>query len=656
MAYTYDTIFAADPSNTANVAANASITIFNPADATKAPIAITDVTGVPLANPITVNKNGFGPAFQHATLDRVGWFGAGFTGYFTSYEGLKAVAVAAQAAAEAAGTTAGAAATASLSAAVADADSAATAAAASATAAANAAALVGAPADSAVQTLVNAPGSATRGALNATYASTAALAVKANATDVVPKWKATTAYLAGDKVLSPAGDIVSAKVDFTSGASYNAANWNLSASYLPGDVTGATDGQVATWEASSGKFKPKPGGGIVTPKSLFHGVPVISRAVPPVLGTASTADGTYRTAHRVIVDSMGFRLLYSNVYDGDNPMANDITVSAAVENGGLIRPVTFNNGSSYSQTVLPGAIVLSDPVATIPLVKGDAVYVRTYVTTPGGTGSHPKALVTRSAQGEGFTASSNLTVAGSAAVTATNNTNAVAPIFVGVGKPSPVVGLIGDSITYGTGDTGNTWTEYGWAVRGINDRWPYLNCARAGETGGNFTAVLRARLPLLSMCSHIVSMYGTNDFGTNPAMLATTVEATLVSVWQKSGRAGAKVYGTTLPPRSTGTWAALETQTTGAANAERILFNTWIRDGAPVDATFVPVATGSNAAGTLRAGQAGHPLAGWIETADLVESSRNSGLWKISYTADGIHPNTTGHVAMSAAITAGLFV
>lgn len=101
MAYSYDPIFAADPSNAANVAANAAILIFNPADTGKAPITITDVTGAALPNPITVNKNGFGPAFQHATLDRVGWFGAGFTGYFTSYEGMKAVATAAQAAAAA---------------------------------------------------------------------------------------------------------------------------------------------------------------------------------------------------------------------------------------------------------------------------------------------------------------------------------------------------------------------------------------------------------------------------------------------------------------------------------------------------------------------------------------------------------------------------
>lgn len=88
MAYTFDPVFAVDPNNPANVAKNASITIFDPADVTQAPITITDPTGVPLDNPITVDAAGMGPAYQHPTLARVGWKGAGFTGYFTSYEGM----------------------------------------------------------------------------------------------------------------------------------------------------------------------------------------------------------------------------------------------------------------------------------------------------------------------------------------------------------------------------------------------------------------------------------------------------------------------------------------------------------------------------------------------------------------------------------------
>lgn len=108
MAYTFDQVFAADPSNPANIASNAAITIFAPGDGTMTPLTITDPDGQPLANPITVNANGFASAFAHATLDRVAWAGGGFTGFFTSYEGMKQVALDAQTAAENAGATAAA--------------------------------------------------------------------------------------------------------------------------------------------------------------------------------------------------------------------------------------------------------------------------------------------------------------------------------------------------------------------------------------------------------------------------------------------------------------------------------------------------------------------------------------------------------------------
>jgi hypothetical protein len=110
MAYGFDQIFAADPANPANIAQNASIKIFAPGDAAKTAIAITDTSGTPLPNPIPVNANGFGPAFM-ASIDRVAWEGGGFTGFFTSYEGMKNEAVAARTAAEAAQSTASTAAT-----------------------------------------------------------------------------------------------------------------------------------------------------------------------------------------------------------------------------------------------------------------------------------------------------------------------------------------------------------------------------------------------------------------------------------------------------------------------------------------------------------------------------------------------------------------
>lgn len=158
MAYTFDQLFAADPATPGNVAANASVLIFAPGDATKAPLTLTTTAGAPLANPVQVNANGFGPAFMHATLDRVAWEGGGFTGFFTSYEGMKAEAVAARSAADS-----------------------------SAASAATSAGLVNAPADAAVETLINGATTATRGAFNtatSTEVSTAGKAAR-NALDTV---------------------------------------------------------------------------------------------------------------------------------------------------------------------------------------------------------------------------------------------------------------------------------------------------------------------------------------------------------------------------------------------------------------------------------------------------------------------------------------
>jgi lysophospholipase L1-like esterase len=64
--------------------------------------------------------------------------------------------------------------------------------------------------DSASANLVTTPGSATDTALKGGYA---------------PQWKPSTAYTAGQSVVNPYGDVVSAVAAFTSGASYNPANW-----------------------------------------------------------------------------------------------------------------------------------------------------------------------------------------------------------------------------------------------------------------------------------------------------------------------------------------------------------------------------------------------------------------------------------------------
>ena len=58
-------------------------------------------------------------------------------------------------------------------------------------------------------------------------------------------WQPLTAYALGARVVNPAGDLVTAKAAFTSGAAYVPANWNLSASYALAGSAGATDTTVS---------------------------------------------------------------------------------------------------------------------------------------------------------------------------------------------------------------------------------------------------------------------------------------------------------------------------------------------------------------------------------------------------------------------------
>ena len=51
--------------------------------------------------------------------------------------------------------------------------------------------------------------------------------------DAIVRWAPNTIYTAGQQVVSPNNDVVSALAGFTSGASYVAANWVLSSTFVP---------------------------------------------------------------------------------------------------------------------------------------------------------------------------------------------------------------------------------------------------------------------------------------------------------------------------------------------------------------------------------------------------------------------------------------
>jgi lysophospholipase L1-like esterase len=378
-------------------------------------------------------------------------------------------------------------------------------------------------------------------------------------------------------------------------------------------------------------------------------------------------NGTSRSKHRATTTFTDPVLVYGNATGGntgETDGADTYTIRAAVEWNGIILPVTFNG--SRNGTCSPGGLLISDPVP-VEFATGTDFRVRTYVTADGTTAVQSNTA-SNPGTGQGF-ATGDLTAVGAAAI-ADSYSFLYAPHAI-LGQPVtpgvPTVGLVGDSIMCGTGDTAASTpiTEWanstsaqagGFALRALARNFGYVHIGAGAERATHFAARHR-RAVLLSTCKYFLCSYGTNDLYAGGQSVAAT-QAGLVGTWLTMRRRGPVVYQTTITPQtsSTDSWATTGNQTALSGNANRVTVNDWIRDGAPVNSsTLVAVATGT--VGALRAGQPGHPLAGYFEVADTVESARNSGAWKApGFTADGVHPSTIGHTAMAGAINTTLFV
>ena len=127
---------------------------------------------------------------------------------------------------------------------------------------------------------------------------------------------------------------------------------------------------------------------------------------------------------------------------------------------------------------------------------------------------------------------------------------------------------------------------------------------------------------ILAGATHAFGNFGANDFPQTRPLLGFQREA--IRFWQWLSVNGIKYWQCTLTPYSSSTdgWGTVENQTPHAQDARRTGFNDWIRDGAPLTGTE-PDPAG------IRIGHPDHPLGGYIEAADIAESSRNSGVWTV---------------------------
>lgn len=199
-----------------------------------------------------------------------------------------------------------------------------------------------------------------------------------------------------------------------------------------------------------------------------------------------------------------------------------------------------------------------------------------------------------------------------------------------------------------------------WAHRTLDGAFPVVNTAIWGSSHASAGRVgTWATIPDLTTCTDALLAWGFNDLDqawSAPSRDATYVQARALETWAWVGAEVPRLWQATISPATTSTdgWATIEGQTPRESWPYRRIFNAWLRDGAPL-AGGAPAEPG--ATGAVRAGEAGHPLAGVIDQAARVESEPGSGIFRVDHgplTTDGGHPNLVGHDLMGAALADAL--
>lgn len=223
------------------------------------------------------------------------------------------------------------------------------------------------------------------------------------------------------------------------------------------------------------------------------------------------------------------------------------------------------------------------------------------------------------------------------------------------------VAILADSIGEGVGDTVDATSHVGVFARSIGGTCAYINLSQSGDRLELLLQSHAKRLASLAYTRNALLGLGVNDIGAGRSL--AQIKADLIAVWTKTKTAlltGGLVFQSTITPSSTSTdsFATLANQTAAAqfstvGTGTREQLNDWLRDGAPIVAgVAAPIGT------TLanRAGDGTHPLHHVLDLADAVESSRNSGKWRVDgtaskWTADGLHPSNYAHIQAAAALT-----
>ncbi|QQS17881.1 SGNH/GDSL hydrolase family protein [Candidatus Saccharibacteria bacterium] len=370
----------------------------------------------------------------------------------------------------------------------------------------------------------------------------------------------------------------------------------------------------------------------------------------PAVISAGTSRFTYKIQQNVTKIRLTFMNWYNSSYKAtqyctDNPNTAALTVQALVFGPGSSTGTAVTVSGSASWAVNGGGWVQTDWIA-VPMNAGDLFDVQTYVS---GTQWYPTLVYSG-----WWTSGSNQATGGSAKITsgAGVSTGIYMPAVITGDHSSSAVLIMGDSIAYNS-----ALPSIGYIEKGLDGSYGAINAAVAGDRlYWALDGTHRDESWLFNAdASTVVVEYGRNDLSDGRTL--AQLQANLITLWTQRSGTGQRVIQTTITPNtnSTDSWATTANQTVVNATVEgrRVQLNDWLRAGAP---TVGGVAVAPGTGGALLAGQAGHPLYNYWEIADHAESARNSGIWKVGYTGDGLHPTATGINALSLGVDHAMIV
>ncbi|WP_376097177.1 SGNH/GDSL hydrolase family protein [Roseomonas sp. CCTCC AB2023176] len=364
--------------------------------------------------------------------------------------------------------------------------------------------------------------------------------------------------------------------------------------------------------------------------------------------SGSAMQFTYRTPYRALIAASSLNLLFANKQflntTGESDPVNSVTVRASVELGdGSLWPVTF--GGARERMMAPGETIASDAIA-ISIAQGALFFVRSrpLVDTLGERWRIGGAALTGGYLGGAAKSGADYTDAMDHTAFRTAGVLPFGPVAIlGVpASPGPVTGIIlGDSTSYGSGDTGTEHGDLGFLARMLSGAGiPHLRLGAPGlavphllgagpadrpaRTGYHRALIERVRP------THAFLSIGNNDIHGGGATLVGT-QANLLRYFDFLADLDLKLVASTVTPRTAGSWTTVEGQTRRPAtvNARRRALNDWLRSRPHRAITDV------------------------LDVAAIAEEPSDPDLWRVdggAWTKDGTHMNSLGHSTVARAL------